>query len=330
MRLAARLGSSLSVGDLIETADQAVDAGIDAIWLNENPFERSACVSAAALGMRHPGLRLGIGSVSVRTRYPAIVAQDAVSADAFLQHPLRLGLGVGMPSEDGRKAMNAPTTSGLRLLEESIGRIRALTAGETVPGWGGPAGGDLGLRVPGRRLPVLVAAMGPKTIALAGRLADGIIFSMGSSVDYLAEAIQLARDANDDGSDDEFVSYLYYGGDVPEDDARVVLAPVVARLLAMSAEHGLDWMRAGVDLGGRDVDELLARIADGADPVDEIPLSAIDALALWGPPQKCVEQLRAYEAAGVTEMALGVGLVEGTAAVGADVAALTSAWRDRA
>jgi 5,10-methylenetetrahydromethanopterin reductase len=61
-------------------------------------------------------------------------------------------------------------------LEQSVRALRALLAGETVS-WDG---GEVRMTWPRRSVPIYLAASGPRTLRLAGRIADGVLFQVGA------------------------------------------------------------------------------------------------------------------------------------------------------
>ncbi len=74
--------------------------------------------------------------------------------------------------------------------EQAVGHIRSLLAGEEVK----IDSGVLRLKhAPGRHLPIVIAASGPRVLELAGRIADGIIMLVGTIPGPIGQAIERVR-----------------------------------------------------------------------------------------------------------------------------------------
>ncbi|HEY4027365.1 MAG TPA: TIGR03621 family F420-dependent LLM class oxidoreductase, partial [Candidatus Dormibacteraeota bacterium] len=125
-------------------------------------------------------LRLGTFVIANDSRNPVLLAREAATLDFLSGGRFELGLGAGRPGaeEDNRKLGMPFDSAGVRIarLAESIRIVKALFAGETVDAPGPyyrAAGADLFPRpVQEPRPPILVAAGGPRLLALAAREAD--------------------------------------------------------------------------------------------------------------------------------------------------------------
>src|SRR5258708_2020726 len=174
---------------LVELGVQAEQAGFAAIWADDHfePWQDNlghcglAWVTLAALGQRTQRLLLGTGVTCPSYRYrPQIVAQAFASLG--LLSPGRIFLGVGA----GEAVNEVPGGGGwgdyqerAARMEEAVTLIRQLWTG----GWGGDGvggcscgGGGAGLfEGPSPPVPIYVAASGPKSMGLAGKIGDGLI-----------------------------------------------------------------------------------------------------------------------------------------------------------
>lgn len=131
-------------------------------------------LTALAVAGAHAGIRLGTAVVPVHPRHPAALAQQALTANLALDGRLVLGVGVahrffveatwGLSFERPVAYLAEYLDALLPLLHER----RASVAGERVT-----MNGALALDAP--PCPVLVAALGPRMLELAGRLTSGTI-----------------------------------------------------------------------------------------------------------------------------------------------------------
>lgn len=152
--------------DAMEQAAVAERLGYDHItWADQSLLNRDCYVGLTAWALGTTRIRIGTGVTHFATRSPVGTANAAATLQELSGGRMLLGLGTGMSgvhSVGGR-----PST--LPTLGESIEVIRRLTAGSSAT-W---QGAELRSEWASQPVPVYVAAMGPRTQTLAGRLADG-------------------------------------------------------------------------------------------------------------------------------------------------------------
>ncbi len=186
--------------ELRETVVAADKAGIDELWLWEDCFlEGGISTSAAALAWSER-LTVGIGLLPVPLRNPAAVAMEIATLARLF--PGRFVPAVGHGVLDWMGQVGARAASPMTLLREHAGAVRRLLHGETV----GVAGkyvqlDEVALGWPPEQVPPLViGGRGPKTVALAGEVGDGVLLDAGlvtptyvaSEAARVAEAAQAA------------------------------------------------------------------------------------------------------------------------------------------
>ena len=175
--------------ELAAFAAGAEQAGADDLWVVED-LGWAGSISSAAIALaatRH--LRVGIGIAPVALRNPALLAMElATLARAF---PGRLVAGLGHGVAEWMRQVGAEAGSKLALLEESIVAVRGLLSGETVVLKGREVTVD-GLRLvfpPAEVPPLVTGVVGPKSLELSGRVADGTILADGVGPERLAVAL---------------------------------------------------------------------------------------------------------------------------------------------
>ena len=155
---------------IVELAMRADDAGLARVSVAEG-WTNDAFILLAELALRTSRIELGSGVVSVWGRSPATLAMAAAGLQRASDGRFSLGLGAGSPPlAEGLHgiAWSHPT---LRL-RETLTAVRALLAGERLPN---PAAGARPLRAgapPEPPVPLVLAALAPGSIRLAGELAD--------------------------------------------------------------------------------------------------------------------------------------------------------------
>jgi len=226
--------------------------GFDHLWLTDSSLHARNCYSYLTLAAtRSSRLLIGTAVTNPATRHPAITAAAAATVDEIAGGRLILGLGAG----DRPLLALGLRPSRLATVEAAIGGIRRLWRGETVdlnpgdlhPGDLNPA--DLGagefsltgahLRFPARAdIPVFISASGPKTLELAGRIADGVILLVGLFPEALDWAIShVSRGADAAGRPRPHVAVFAYGAVAEDEAAALDDARSIAAWFPQTAPH---------------------------------------------------------------------------------------------
>jgi alkanesulfonate monooxygenase SsuD/methylene tetrahydromethanopterin reductase-like flavin-dependent oxidoreductase (luciferase family) len=162
-------------------------AGLEEIWLWEDCFREGGIATAAAALACTERITVGIGLLPVPLRNVALTAMEVATLERMF--PERLTVGVGHGVQDWMAQVGAKVESPLTLLREYVTALRALLRGEQVTVEGRYVRLDrVALDWPPARPPaVVVGAVGPRTLALSGEIADGTIVTSGTSPDVLRE-----------------------------------------------------------------------------------------------------------------------------------------------
>jgi len=177
----------------------AVADGFDSAWMS-NIFGLEALISLAVAGSSVPGIELGTAVIPTYPRHPAVLAQQALTADLALGG--RLALGIGLSHQIVIQDMYGyGFERPARHMREYLAVLQPLLAGENVAFEGETVQARIGLSVPrsGRKVPLLLAALAPQMLRLAGSVADGTVLWMTGPAtvrDYIVPSItQAAADA---------------------------------------------------------------------------------------------------------------------------------------
>jgi F420-dependent oxidoreductase-like protein len=177
----------VAIGGVVLTDDdvtfvvEADRLGADSVWVPE-AWGQDALTPLAFLAARTERIRLGSGIVQIGARTPANLAMAALSLQALSGGRFLLGLGTSGPQVmEGWHGVRF--TSPLAATRETVEIVRSVAAGERLehhgrvydlPLPGGP-GRPIRSLLPPAPVPVYIAALGPKNLALTGELADGWI-----------------------------------------------------------------------------------------------------------------------------------------------------------
>lgn len=174
-------GGAASVERMIEQAQRAEADGFSSLWY-ASAVGGDPLVAMAMAGRATSTIELGTSVLQTYTAHPVLQANRAVSvADGMGRAGFTLGIGPSHrpPIED---AYGLSYSHPGRHTEEYVQVLTALLRGETVHfegedfqvHAGGPANAE---RV---RIPILIAALAPRMLRVAGQLTDGTILWMGN------------------------------------------------------------------------------------------------------------------------------------------------------
>jgi probable F420-dependent oxidoreductase len=267
-----------------------------------------------------PSLRLGTAVVPVFTRGPALIAMSAAAmADAA---PGRFVLGLGASSPVIVQNWNGLAyDEPYRRVRDVLRIVRAALAGERVDG----QFDTVTVRrfrleqPPTQPPPILLGALRPQMLRLAGREADGAILN------WLA-AGDVARCRAEIGSDDaEVAARIFVCPTADEQYARNLGRMLISTYLTVPAYAAFhDWLGRGPAL--RRMHELWAA-GDRAGAAAAVPDEVVDDLVVHGTPQHCRERVAGYARAGVSTPVLAVLPTPEWAELSAEVNALLDLLR---
>ena len=200
MRIGMSLTDQTGPDALTELRDQlrqAADDGFASAWIS-NIFGLDALTALAVAGSQVPGIEVGTAVVPTYPRHPAALAQQALTAALALDGRLALGIGLShrLVIEDMHGlSFERPA----RHMREYLSILLPLLDGEAADFDGDTLRAKIGLSVPRPgRVPVLLAAMAPVMLRLAGERTDGTVLWMTGPAtvrDYILPAITRAAQA---------------------------------------------------------------------------------------------------------------------------------------
>lgn len=179
--------------ELREAARVAEGEGVPELWLWEDCFRSSAWAAATAALAATDHLRVGVGIAPFPLRNVAASAMEVATIERMFPGRLLPGFGHGV--QDWMRQIGAKAASPLTLMQEQLPALRGLLAGDTVSAEGRYVRlRDVALDWPPVAAPrVYAAAEGPRTLHLAGAVADGVILDSRHTVDEVAESVRLVR-----------------------------------------------------------------------------------------------------------------------------------------
>jgi 5,10-methylenetetrahydromethanopterin reductase len=187
---------------VIGQARTAESIGLGTVWIGERYDTKDLPSLAGALTQTTDRVRIAAGITHTELRHPMVLASMGQTLQALSGNRFVLGLGRSASWRWRNYGAHAPT---LATLGDTASILRRLWAGETVD-YDGPAGRFPRLRLAQRAdiapPPVLLAAVGPKTLALAGREFDGVILHPFLTPDAVTRSVDIVRKAAVDSGRD--------------------------------------------------------------------------------------------------------------------------------
>ena len=178
-----RIGTSLveprsgSLDELTATLQRAVDDGFSSAWMADI-FGLDAQNALAYAGSRVPGIEVGTAVTPTYLRHPVALARQAVTTDIATGG--RFALGIGLSHQVVIEGMlHLSFDKPARHMREYLAVLLPLLREGKVSFSGETLGADAAISVrPVGPLPVLLAAMAPHMLHLAGAVADGTVLWM--------------------------------------------------------------------------------------------------------------------------------------------------------
>ncbi|GAA0450599.1 LLM class F420-dependent oxidoreductase [Actinoplanes capillaceus] len=191
---------SIMIGDVrgpataADLKDQVTAADCHGVWAAQ-ALGWDALTALVVAGAHAPGIRLGTAVVPVRQRHPLLLAGQALSVQAATGNRLTLGIGAGIGAMTGGM-FGLPTGQPVRYLREYLSILLPLLRGEPVTHTGRFLTSIGTVELPATAPPpVLLAALGPAMLRLAGSSTDGAITWMTGPRTLESHVVPLIREA---------------------------------------------------------------------------------------------------------------------------------------
>jgi 5,10-methylenetetrahydromethanopterin reductase len=308
-RLGMRFDGFDPAGEAIGIAQQAVRAGAHSVWMAEHLGYREAAVSCMAFLMKTERAMVVPTAVMPYLWHPMPTAmQFATMAEAA---PGRVGICVSVGNFlNLRESGVAKPEKPVRVIREYVEALRALWRGETVhqEGLVWQLRGARMAFTPPEDIPIFIASTGPQVLHLAGRVADGVLFSGGLSVDYVkrcaAHADEGVAAAGRRTAEVRKAGFVYFAC---SEDGKTAIQSNRLKLafLFRNAAQAENIASAGIPIDHAAIMQLVEqrRLEEAA---ALIPAEAVQRFSVAGTPAECRAGLQAYIDAGVDEPVIEV------------------------
>ena len=238
-------------------------AGIDSLWLLEDPDGWDAFAVLGAIARETGHIRLGTGVVNPYYRHPAQIAASVSTLDFLSDGRAFLGIGRGQ-TEWYERALGMSIGSPTKRLPETISLLRqwwsdAMYA-SSPPGMTemGVQGWERELRPLQSHVPIYLAAVGPIAMRIAAEWSDGIIFNDLTSFDFMRDQIALVKHmATEAGRDPNAITFNARCQVTITDDPESLYE---RRKVTVAMIHSLPGMERLLQSERHDIDKIMADV----------------------------------------------------------------------
>ena len=324
-----REGIQASIDALVHLAQVADRAGIDSFWSIEDPDGWDAVAMLSVLARATERIRLGPGVLNPHYRHPSLIAASISTLDALSDGRAFLGFGRGQ-TEWYERALGMDIGSPLAAMKESFQLLRQWFE-QPWHAQASPEATQFQVRKWERvmgpvqaRVPIYLAAAGPRAMSLAARYADGVIFNNLTSVTFMERSIRSVREeAAAAGRDPDAMSFFARSDVTITDDPEAVYERGKATVATI---HVLPGMERLLESPGFDTAAIIAKVRDEMKTMevlerggnfpelrragdlaaarDHIPTDLMRELVVAGSVEEVRERLRRFREIGVTDVFL--------------------------
>jgi len=287
-------------------AIQAERAGFTNLWITDHFNNRNVYVTLSAAAIYTHKITFGPGVTNPYMVNPVFTAQAVATLNELA--PGRVVLGIGAGDKTTLDSVGVEMEKPLIAVQEAVDIIRKMIEGETVAYRGEvfKAAGAKFLFKPKGSIPVYVGAQGPKMLALAGKIGDGVLINAchPKDVEYAVSCVKEGVTAA--GKRYEVIDVAAYTSFSVHEDikkANKAAVPVVSFIVAGSPPQVLE--RHGIDVNKAfEIKEAL-KANDWGRAFGGVTPEMINAFSVSGTPDTCIERIAELLKSGISQFVVG-------------------------
>jgi len=287
-------------------AIQSEKRGFDNLWITDHYNNRNVYVTLATTAMYTKKIVFGPGVTNPFLVNPIITAQSLASLDELA--PGRVVLGMGAGDKTTLASTGIEVKKQLSAVVDSIAIFKAMLEGKSVNYEGNVfqvKGTKFNFK-PRGQIPVYIGAQGPKMLATAGKIGDGVLINASHPKDVDYAVGQIKKGVNEAGksmSDVDVTAYTSFSVHKKPEKATKAASPVVAFIVAGSPNvilemHGLDLEKADTIRGA-------LKKGDFGTAFGSVTPDMIEAFSIAGTPDMCNQKITRLLKSGITQFVVG-------------------------
>ncbi len=287
-------------------AIQAEKIGFDYLWITDHFNNRNVYVSLTIISAYTERIKFGPGVTNPYLVHPVVTAQAVATLNEIAPGRVVCGLGVG--DKTTLVMVNTEQTKPLATIQESARIIREISSGRALEMRGEIfriSGAKLNFKVTSP-VPIFIGAQGPKMLALAAEIGDGVLINAShprdveNAMKFIHEGVERAGKKPDELSISAYTSFSIASD---YDKAFKSVVPVVAYIVAGSPEMILERHGISVELAG-EIREAIVH-DQWKEAFSYVDGNMVEAFSICGTPETCVEKIDKLVKVGVDQIVAG-------------------------
>ena len=287
-------------------AIQAEKTGFNTLWITDHFNNRNVYVSLAIVSAYTDKIKFGPGVTNPYLIHPIVTGQAISTLNEIA--PGRVVCGIGAGDRTTLQLVNVKPTRPLSTIREAVEIIRGISSGRKVKMEGRAftvLGGKLNFKVDSK-VPIFIGAQGPKMLALAAEIGDGVLINASHPED-VARAMEFIKNgiikAGKTKEDLTIATYTSLSVANKAEKAKKAAIPVVAYIVAgcpesILSKHGISMETATA---------IRHAIVQGRwkEAFSNITEEMIGAFSICGTPETVVEKISRLVRIGTTQIVVG-------------------------
>jgi 5,10-methylenetetrahydromethanopterin reductase len=287
-------------------AIQAEKIGFDYLWVTDHFNNRNVYVSLAIVSAYTERIKFGPGVTNPYLVHPVVTAQGVATLNEIAPGRVVCGLGVG--DKTTLQMVNIHLKKPLTTIRESVQIIREITSGRNLEMQGKifkVSGAKMNFKV-ANPIPVFIGAQGPKMLALAAEIGDGVLINAShprdveNAMNFVREGVEKTDKKLEDLSISAYTSFSIASS---YDKALKAAIPVVAYIVAGSPEIILDRHGISVELASKIRDAIVH--GQWKDAFSHVDNDMVEAFSICGTPENCIKKIDKLMKVGVNQIVAG-------------------------
>jgi 5,10-methylenetetrahydromethanopterin reductase len=287
-------------------AIQAEKIGFDYLWITDHFNNRNVYVSLAIVSAYTERIKFGPGVTNPYLVHPVVTAQGVATLNEIAPHRVVCGLGVG--DKTTLQMVNINLKKPLATIRESVHIIRETTSGRKLEMQGKifkVSGAKMNFKI-ANPIPVFIGAQGPKMLALAAEIGDGVLINAShprdveNAMKFVREGVEKTDKKLEDLSISAYTSFSIASS---YDKALKAVIPVVAYIVAGSPEIILDRHGISVELASKIRDAIVH--GQWKEAFSHVDNDMVEAFSICGTPENCIEKIDKLMKVGVNQIVAG-------------------------
>lgn len=295
MRVSYSLGSLLSVDNVLECARNLESHDIDTVWIPETwGMECFSMMGAISQILTKP--RIGSSIINIYSRSPSLVAMGAVTSDTLNGGRTILGLGTSSPAIV-KSLHGTEYEAPLERMREYVDIIRLACSGKKIEYNGkffSLSGFRILIRPVREKIPIYMAAVGPRMLETALEIADGTILYLRPLKELKNTINKMSLQKPDFDVACQIITAISEDIDAAQRRAKSTISFYIAVSNVYSDFLALNGY-------AKEAETIRAEYKKTGVPQQPelVPDSMVSELAICGEPESCREQLQKFKDAGV-------------------------------